>query len=224
MKLNLIILASAVTFTASGAAQAQDAATPTYDCALFNECGPTAGGARAPATNGRKSETRGWNLSRTLPSTAAKPVPGKPASSAVVGRRPVAATVAASRKPRLAPAAAPTQAASRVKLAQGITFVTGSANLTPSAMQNIDQLAAAMKRPDKMTSRFRIEGNTDSVGTRESNLELSKRRANSVSAYLVSKGVESSRLEVVGYGFDNGLPGLPGNSAANRRVEAKPIG
>jgi OmpA-OmpF porin, OOP family len=230
MKIMASLLATGAALAISGSAFAQTGAAPTYDCALFNECG-----AAAPATpeaaptprGGRTSNTRGWNLSRTLPSTTAKPTAAKPAAPAVVNRRPVAGAkapvVAPSRaKPRLT-LAGPSQDAARVRLAQGITFVSGSANLTPAATQNVDKLAAAMLRPDKMTTRFRIEGHTDSVGGRDANLELSKRRAAAVSAYLAGKGVDPSRLDVIGYGFDQTLAGLPGTSAANRRVEAKPV-
>jgi OmpA-OmpF porin, OOP family len=235
MKILTALLATAAAMTMSGTAFAQAGATPTYDCALFNECETAAPAVpdAAPATpsskGGRTSSTRGWNLSRTLPPTGAKPtatkpIAGKPSAAAVVNRPGAKGAVPApSRaKPRLTPAA-PSQDMARVRLAQGITFVSGSANLTPAATQNVDKLAAAMLRPDKMTTRFRIEGHTDSVGGREANLELSKRRAASVSSYLVGKGVDASRLDMIGHGFEKTLAGFPGTSAANRRVEAKPI-
>jgi OmpA-OmpF porin, OOP family len=230
MKIMASLLATAAAVSMSGSAFAQTGAAPTYDCALFNECGAAAPAAPEVAPTqrgGRTSSTRGWNLSRTLPSTTAKPTAAKPAAPAVVNRRPVAGAKApvvapSHAKTRLTPVG-PSQDVARVRLAQGITFVSGSANLTSAATQNIDKLAAAMLRPDKMTTRFRIEGHTDSVGGREANVELSKRRAASVSSYLVAKGVDASRLDAVGYGFDQVLPGVPGTSAANRRVEAKPI-
>lgn len=232
MKFTTLLLAGAAAMTIGGTALAQSSATPTYDCALFNECETAAPeateAAPAPATQrGRVSSTRGWNLSRTLPSTAAKPAATKPATgkTAAVVSRPgtkPAATPSAAKTRLTKPAVS--QDAARVRLAQGITFVSGSANLTPAATQNIDKLAAAMLRPDKLSTRFKIEGHTDSVGGREANMELSAKRAAAVSAYLVSKGVDASRLDVLGYGFDKTLPGIPGTSAANRRVEAKPIG
>ena len=45
-----------------------------------------------------------------------------------------------------------------------------------------------------------IEGHADEQGTREYNLALGARRANSAQEYLVSKGVPASRLRVVSYG------------------------
>jgi OmpA-OmpF porin, OOP family len=229
MKFMTLLLAGAAAMTMGGTALAQAGAAPTYDCALFNECETAAPEApeAVPATKaGRVSSTRGWNLSRTLPSTGTKPAATKPATGqpAAVVNRPGAkpAATPSGAKTRLTKPAV-SQDVARVRLAQGITFVSGSANLTSAATQNIDKLAAAMLRADKLNTRFRIEGHTDSVGGREANLELSKRRAAAVSNYLVSKGVDASRLDVIGHGFDQALPGLPGTSAANRRVEAKPI-
>jgi peptidoglycan-associated lipoprotein len=48
--------------------------------------------------------------------------------------------------------------------------------------------------------RIRIEGNADERGTREYNLALGARRANSVRDFLVGHGVAASRLETVSYG------------------------
>jgi len=68
-----------------------------------------------------------------------------------------------------------------------------------------------------------LEGHTDSVGTVPYNQKLSERRANSVKAYFVKKGVESSRITAVGFGklrprFDNSTAE---GRKMNRRVEIK---
>jgi outer membrane protein OmpA-like peptidoglycan-associated protein len=67
----------------------------------------------------------------------------------------------------------------------------------------------------------RVEGHTDEVGTRDYNVKLSEERAASVRTYLVEHGVDASRLEAAGFGFDKPLS--PGKSAKdhelNRRVE-----
>jgi outer membrane protein OmpA-like peptidoglycan-associated protein len=229
MKNSPFLLASVAAFAFGGTAFAQEpTGGPSYDCALYNECSAPA----PPTETVERGATRGWNLSRTLPAgaPAARPVAPKPASTIAVARKPVvnasSQIAIAPRKPRLGNAAvsvAQSQEMSRIKLAQGISFVSGSASLTPAARQNVDRLAAAMLREDKLDQRFRIEGNTDSVGDQAANMALSKRRADAVAAYLVSQGVGASRLVTVGYGFDNALAGIPGTSAANRRVEAKPI-
>jgi outer membrane protein OmpA-like peptidoglycan-associated protein len=53
--------------------------------------------------------------------------------------------------------------------------------------------------PDK---KIRIEGHTDSVGSAQSNLELSQRRADAVMASLVELGLNAERVTAVGLGED----------------------
>jgi outer membrane protein OmpA-like peptidoglycan-associated protein len=57
------------------------------------------------------------------------------------------------------------------------------------------------------------------VGSRPFNLDLSRRRADALVDYLAQNGVDRSRLEAHGVGFDQPLPGLGSRAAANRRVE-----
>ena len=68
-----------------------------------------------------------------------------------------------------------------------------------------------------------LEGHTDSVGTEKYNMALSIRRANSVKAYFVKKGVEAGRITAVGFGktqprYDNKTAE---GRKMNRRVEIK---
>jgi peptidoglycan-associated lipoprotein len=58
----------------------------------------------------------------------------------------------------------------------------------------------------------RIEGNADERGTREYNLALGARRANSVKAFLVSHGVSASRIDTISYGKE--MPIDPGDTEA----------
>lgn len=58
--------------------------------------------------------------------------------------------------------------------------------------------------------RVRIEGNADERGTREYNLALGSRRANSVRDYLTSRGVSAGRIETVSYGKERPID--PGTS------------
>ena len=67
--------------------------------------------------------------------------------------------------------------------------------------------------------KFKVDGHTDAVGNRAYNLDLSKRRAQSVSDYLVSLGIEPARVEPQGYGFDKPRPGTTPTDSINRRVE-----
>jgi OOP family OmpA-OmpF porin len=68
-----------------------------------------------------------------------------------------------------------------------------------------------------------IGGHTDNIGSEEVNMKLSNRRAQVVKDYLVSKGIDTNRLKVKGYGelmpiTDNSTPE---GRALNRRIEFK---
>ena len=67
---------------------------------------------------------------------------------------------------------------------------------------------------------FLIEGNTDNRGTREYNLALGERRANSARDYLVSRGIPENRMTVVSYGKEK--PTIVGDNESawsqNRRT------
>jgi outer membrane protein OmpA-like peptidoglycan-associated protein len=100
-----------------------------------------------------------------------------------------------------------------------VVFATGKADLKPGAMANFDRLATALS---KQTDRHvTIEGHTDSVGSEDSNMSLSQRRADAVKGYLVNRGVDAGRISAVGKG--EGFPVTSNSSAAgrqkNRRVE-----
>lgn len=61
-----------------------------------------------------------------------------------------------------------------------------------------------------------IEGHTDVSGPAEYNMILGRRRAEAVQAYLVEKGIDESRIEVVSYGEEQ--PAYGARSSKNRRV------
>jgi peptidoglycan-associated lipoprotein len=71
---------------------------------------------------------------------------------------------------------------------------------------NVDtQDAAALQAQAQYFARypqitFTIEGHADERGTREYNIALGEKRANAAKAYLVSLGVDGSRISVVSYG------------------------
>ena len=71
-----------------------------------------------------------------------------------------------------------------------------------------------------------IAGHTDSNGDEKDNLKLSQNRANEIKKYLVSKGIDASRITTVGQGETS--PKYPNdsdeNKSLNRRIEAKIIG
>jgi outer membrane protein OmpA-like peptidoglycan-associated protein len=100
-----------------------------------------------------------------------------------------------------------------------VLFATGSSDLKPGAIDNLDRLVSFLgKYPDRNAV---IEGHTDSRGADAYNQELSLRRADSVRGYIAGKGVASTRLSSVGKG--EAVPVASNDSAAgrqqNRRVE-----
>jgi len=100
-----------------------------------------------------------------------------------------------------------------------VLFKTNRSTLLPRAAKNIDQLSQFMnKYPDR---KIVVEGHTDSRGSAEYNMLLSKRRADSVKNALVEKGIDESRIMTRGYGETH--PAASNKTAAgrqqNRRVE-----
>ncbi|MBK8139720.1 MAG: OmpA family protein [Chitinophagaceae bacterium] len=82
--------------------------------------------------------------------------------------------------------------------ANNILFVTGSAKLQTKSFKGLNEVAQILK--DNPGMSLNIDGHTDNVGSDEKNQVLSDNSANSVKAYLVSKGVEESRISAQGYG------------------------
>jgi OmpA-OmpF porin, OOP family len=102
-----------------------------------------------------------------------------------------------------------------------IEFDTAKWVVKPKYNDEIKQVADFMKAHPE--AKVVIEGHTDTIGSKASNIKLSQQRAESVKAYLVNRfGVEGNRLRAVGYGPDRPIAG---NDTAegrqkNRRVEA----
>jgi OOP family OmpA-OmpF porin len=132
------------------------------------------------------------------------------------------ASTAGSGKPGPAPAA---DAGPSVSLT--VEFETGSADLTPQAVQTLDQLGRALTSADLAKFRFRIEGHTDTVGSPGYNRALSQRRAAAVTDYLEKNfGVVPARLQAVGLGEEGLLVPTPPQTAnaQNRRVKVVNLG
>jgi OOP family OmpA-OmpF porin len=82
-----------------------------------------------------------------------------------------------------------------------ILFETASAQILPSSMTQLEQVARALTGQSLSKSRIVIEGHTDSVGKAEYNQKLSEQRSKSVRAVLANRfGVPTQRLKVVGFG------------------------
>lgn len=79
-----------------------------------------------------------------------------------------------------------------------VLFKSGSATLESSSHKSLNELADFMKR--KQNLEIEVAGHTDNVGSEESNLILSQKRAESVKNFLISKGVAENRMIAKGYG------------------------
>jgi outer membrane protein OmpA-like peptidoglycan-associated protein len=126
-----------------------------------------------------------------------------------------------------APAKTPPAAAEAPSVNLYVPFENGSAELTPAAIAALDELGKALSSPTLAGYKFRIEGHTDTVGTKPYNKSLSERRAEAVSAYLEQKyGVGTTRLEVIGLGSDHLLVPTPEQTPEprNRRVTVVNLG
>jgi len=102
-----------------------------------------------------------------------------------------------------------------------VTFDTNSAVVKPELNSEIDRVAGILNQYPNTV--IRVEGHTDSKGSSQLNMDLSKRRAYAVRDILVQRGVAANRIEAVGYGET--MPVATNDTAAgrarNRRVEIK---
>ena len=104
-----------------------------------------------------------------------------------------------------------------------VNFAFDSSELTPESITELERVVTFMN--DVSFATARIEGYTDSKGTKEYNLALSDRRAKAVLDYLTSRGVNPDRLTWKGFGMENPIaPNTidgkdnPEGRAKNRRV------
>jgi outer membrane protein OmpA-like peptidoglycan-associated protein len=108
-----------------------------------------------------------------------------------------------------------------------VQFATGSAELTSEATRVLDNLGKALSDQTLASYRFRIEGHTDTVGTRPYNKELSDRRAATVVDYLAANfHVDRNRMEAIGMGEEGLLVQTPDQTPEqrNRRVQVVNVG
>ena len=85
-----------------------------------------------------------------------------------------------------------------VNVGDRVYFDTDAYEIRADAQPLLDAQAAWLRRYSGVV--VRIEGNCDERGTREYNLALGARRANSVRDYLVSHGVEAGRISTISFG------------------------
>lgn len=101
----------------------------------------------------------------------------------------------------------------------GIEFDTGKATLKPSAEKVLTEVLSLLQKQPAWT--LRIEGHTDSTGSKVSNQILSEQRAKSVVAWLGARGIAGPRLTAAGLGDTKPVAdnATEEGRARNRRVE-----
>lgn len=107
----------------------------------------------------------------------------------------------------------------KIEIKEKVYFDTGKSTIKPASFGLLTQVAQALK--NYPTMKVLVEGHTDSVGGKETNLKLSDARAESVREFLIGQGVESRRLTAQGFGLEKPIDS---NRTAkgrenNRRVE-----
>ena len=116
------------------------------------------------------------------------------------------------------------------KLAIGSTIVLNNiffdfnkAVLRPESIPELERLIKLMT--DFPTLKIEISGHTDNIGTAAYNKPLSENRAKSVVDYLISKGIDKTRMTFVGFGFDKPIAtnDTEDGRQQNRRTEFKII-
>jgi outer membrane protein OmpA-like peptidoglycan-associated protein len=105
-----------------------------------------------------------------------------------------------------------------ITLSGEVLFKTGKWDLKAGAMAKLDQIADALRGKEQPMV---VLGFTDTVGTREMNMDLSQKRAQSVRDYIVSKGIPQDLFRAEGRGPDSPVDtnDTAEGRGQNRRVE-----
>jgi OOP family OmpA-OmpF porin len=137
--------------------------------------------------------------------------------------------VAAPTPPAAAPAPAP--AVQKITLASKALFDFDKAILKPEGKAAIDSEIISKLSSVQKLELVLVTGHTDRIGSQQYNQRLSERRADAVRDYLVSRGVPRDRIETLGMGKTQPVPGVVCDQKArkaliaclapNRRVEVE---
>ena len=126
--------------------------------------------------------------------------------------------------PKAAAAAKPKVTQTKITLQADTLYDFDKATLKPEGKATLDKVAADL-------AKIKLEvviavGNTDSVGTDAYNMALGQRRAQSVKAYLISKGVDGGRIYTESKGKSNPVAtnATAEGRAKNRRTDIEVVG
>lgn len=109
---------------------------------------------------------------------------------------------------------------SSIQIAEKIQFALNSAEILPASFGLMGEIGQVLK-DNAQIEVVQIEGHTDITGSADHNRELSRRRAESVKAWLVKSGIEGKRLVAKGFGRDRPIADNTSEEGRekNRRVE-----
>lgn len=193
MKTTTLILAASIaaaTLGAAGVANAQSKQGYAVDTSnavwrnAFNECWRA--GYWTPS----------MAIAECDPNLVPKPAPAP---------KPAAAPAPA---PAPKPAAKPAAPAKPVVLRTTVTFPTNNAELDAGDRAKLDNDIVGKLGTVGAISYVNVNGHTDRMGSAQYNQKLSEKRANVVKSYLVSKGMDASKIEVYGFGKTQAIPGV----------------
>jgi OOP family OmpA-OmpF porin len=104
-----------------------------------------------------------------------------------------------------------------------IQFEVNKSDLKQSSIPTLNEIVDALNAQPGLN--IEIQGHTDSTGAHDYNVGLSQRRAQSVKNYLVTKGIDPSRMTSKGYGPDRPMASnkTKEGRTRNRRVEINPL-
>ena len=132
------------------------------------------------------------------------------------------------------PSPPPAPQVQKITLATKALFDFDKAVLKPEGKAAIDREVIAKLNDVSKLELVLVTGHTDRIGSQAYNQKLSERRANAVRDYLVSKGVARDKIETLGMGKTQPVPGVVCNQAypkerkalieclaPNRRVEVE---
>jgi OOP family OmpA-OmpF porin len=123
-------------------------------------------------------------------------------------------------RPAPTPPPAPRMVEETRTLNAATTFAFDSSQITARGRSDLDQLLTNLGNLDNVDN-INVVGHTDNVGPASYNMDLSKRRAESVKAYMVSKGVDPQKITTSGMGLTQPVASNATREgrSQNRRVE-----
>jgi OOP family OmpA-OmpF porin len=131
---------------------------------------------------------------------APKPAPAAPAPVAPPAPAPAPAAAPAPAPVAKPEAPKPPPAPKPINLTSTELFEFDKATLTPDARSKLDSEVIAKLKDLRDIKYIIVNGHADRLGSPQYNQALSEKRAEAVRAYLVSRGVDASAIETLGFG------------------------